>query len=160
MPKARIEEYFRDKGLTFTKYTHPAVFTCDDTADRYTEQGIPIQKSLVLRNKKKTQYWMFTVRGDRRTDLKAIGELVGDRVSFAGETDLQELLQTYPGACSPYGLIFDTDKKVEFWIEDALMENEHLGFHPNDNTETWKMTSQDFKRFIEGTGRPLQTVKF
>lgn len=160
MPKADIATYFEDHHIAVEKYTHPAVFTCDDTADRYAEQGIPIQKSLVLRNKKKTRYWMFTVRGDRRTDLKAIGELVGDRVSFAGESDLADLLETYPGACSPYGLIFDTERKVEFWIEDALLENDHLGFHPNDNTETWKMSSQDFKRFIEGMERPLHIVKF
>ena len=103
---------------------------------------------------------MFTVLGGQKTDLKAIGDLVGDRVSFAKPEQLHELLNVTPGSCSPFGLLYDTDHQVEFWLQKELLESEFQGFHPNDNTMTVKMKTEDFQKFIVSTNREVKIVEF
>jgi len=160
MPAQLIAETFQGLGIDYQVIEHRPLVSADEADGISEEYNIPSQKSLILRNKKKTKYWMFTVLGGQKTDLRAIGDLVGDRVSFANPEELKTLLNVEPGSCSPFGLLFDTENRVEFWIQEELLEYEYQGFHPNDNTKTWKITTDEFKAFIQSLGRELKTVKF
>lgn len=160
MSAERIAEFFESLSIDHEVIEHRPLVSADEADGISEEHNIPSQKSLVLRNKKKTKYWMFTVLGGQRTDLRAISDLVGDRVSFANPDELKKLLNVEPGSCSPYGLIFDTDHQIEFWIQEDLLSYQYQGFHPNDNTKTWKITTEDFRAFIQSLRRDLKTVKF
>ncbi len=159
-PQEQIAQHFQSNSIDYKIIEHEALVSADGADGISDENNIPSQKSLVLRNKKKTKYWMFTVLGGQQTDLRAISDLVGDRVSFAKPEDLKKFLNVTPGSCSPYGLIFDTDHQVEFWMQEDLLDFEYQGFHPNDNTQTWKITTKDFQKLINSLNRKIKTVKF
>ncbi len=151
--KSSITQYLKNQNIPFEVFSHEAVFSSQGEEARFAWIGIPPYKNLVLQNRKKDRHFLFTVPGGVKTNLALINEIAESRLSFSGPEELLSLLQVNPGSCSPLGLIFYKDQKVEFWIEKSLAESPFLGFHPNDNTETWKIKTLDLQKFMESLGR-------
>lgn len=62
---------------------------------------------------KRRNYFLITVRGDKRVDLKAFAKDHGTRrLSFASAEDLMEMLGVAPGSVSPFGILNDEERKV------------------------------------------------
>lgn len=59
-------------------------------------------KNLFIRDDKKANYYLITVKGDKRVDLKEFRRAYGTRnLSFASADDLMNIMQLIPGAVSP-----------------------------------------------------------
>ena len=55
-------------------------------------------KNLFVRDDKKRHYYLITVKGNKRVDLKKIKQLYQTRsLSFASENDLMKILKLTPG---------------------------------------------------------------
>ena len=55
-----------------------------------------------------------------------------------------------PGAVTPLGILNDTEKKVHFYLDKHFLEEPGLvGVHPNDNTATVWLKTEDLIRIIE-----------
>jgi Ala-tRNA(Pro) deacylase len=81
------------------------------------------------------------------------------RLSFASEEDIRQLLGTYPGAVSPFGLLFDLDLKAECLIDSKLKREEYLLFHPLDNTFSVKIRTADLTDvFLPATGHQARYI--
>lgn len=68
--------------------------------------------------------------------------------SLAAATAVCKLLGLYPGAVSPFGIINDTENRVELLIDPCLV-GQRLLFHPNTNTRTVSIAYDDLIKFIE-----------
>jgi len=72
-----------------------------------------MQKNLFVHDDKKRAYYLITVKGDKRADLKEFRKNNNTRpLSFASENDLMEVMQLIPGAVTPFGILNDTECKV------------------------------------------------
>ena len=82
------------------------------------------------------------------------------RLGFASESDLMEILGLIPGAVTPFGLLNDEERKVQFFLDrDFLEEPGFLGVHPNDNTATVWLKTRDLMEILREHGNPVNVVE-
>ena len=114
-------------------------------------------KNLFIRDDKKRNYYLLSIKGDKRIDLKKFRQDQGTRaLSFASDKDLYHSLELTPGSVSPFGLLNDADKKVHFYIDKDFVDSDSLiGCHPNDNTATVWLKTSDLIQLIEDHGNPV-----
>lgn len=64
-----------------------------------------------------------------------------------------DILGLIPGAVTPLGLLNDREHKTTFWLDKSFLEGSGLiGVHPNDNTATVWLKTQDLLRLLEENG--------
>lgn len=92
-------------------------------------------KNIFLRDDKKENYYLVTVFGNKKIDLKKFRIENGLRhLSFASDVELYNYLKLISGAVTPLGLLNDKDKVVKFYIDDKSFKDPFIiGVHPNDN---------------------------
>nr|UWI48427.1 prolyl-tRNA synthetase associated domain-containing protein [Clostridioides difficile] len=116
-------------------------------------------KNLFLRNAKGNKYYLIVVRGDKHVDLNSLKEKIGSsRLSFASPERLYNVLKLLPGSVNPFSLVNDTEKKVELYVDEDVIKEEYLNFHPNINTKTVNISKEGFKEFLEYLKYPLQII--
>ena len=99
-------------GLTTRTVTHPPVFTVEEAKALRGELPGAHIKNLFLRDKK-GKMWLVVAEEDRPIDLKALGELLGGRLSFGSADRLMTYLGVIPGAVTPFGVINDAGNQVQ-----------------------------------------------
>lgn len=146
-------------GINSTRYEHPAVFTVAD-AEKYDRGQAAQSKNLFLRDKKGNRHFLVVLAAEKRVDLAKLGITLNVKnLSFASPDRLQQYLQLTPGSVSPFGLIHDRDKHVEVVVDQSLLKEANQGFHPNTNTATLVISTNDFIKFLNWTGNKITTVE-
>ncbi len=155
-----ISRVLDDLGIEYEKHEHEAVFTVEE-ADKHRGCLSGGQtKNLFLRNKKGNRHYLLVAQAHKKVDLKLVRERIGERgLSFASPKRLKEHLGLEPGSVSPFGIIHDREKKVVVLIDEDVLRHETLGFHPNVNTATIIIRTEDFRRFLEHCGNAVQIVR-
>lgn len=154
-----IYKILDEMKITYEKYEHPAVFTVEEAQkyDRDIDAGK--SKNLFLRNKKGNKHFLVIAESTKIIDLKKLGASINEnRLGFASPERLKEYLDLTPGSVSPFGLINNSDKSVFVIVEKGIMKYKKLGFHPNINTATIVIKTEDFTKFLEWTGNTITYV--
>lgn len=116
-------------------------------------------KNLFVGDDKKNNYYLITVKGDKRVDLKGFRKKYNTRpLSFAKEEELLSILNLTPGSVSPLGLLNDKEKKTIFFLDNYFEDNSLIGIHPNDNTATIWLKAKDLITIIEEHGNQVSRV--
>ncbi len=118
-------------------------------------------KNLFVRDDKKRNYYLITVKGNKRIDLKEFRKKNETRpLSFASENDLLDIMNLKAGSVTPLGLLNDKNNKVMFYIDKDFMKDKHIiGVHPNDNTATVWLKVEDLIDIIKEYGNKVNIVK-
>ena len=110
-----------------------------------------------MRNQKGTHHYIVILQYQKRADLRAVADQIGDgKLSFGSPERLMKHLGVGPGSVSPLGLIHDADHAVHVAIDRDLKSAEKISFHPNINTATIVLSFADFQHFLEASGNPVQ----
>jgi Ala-tRNA(Pro) deacylase len=131
---------------------HPAVFTVEEASEHLTHPDLCANKNLFLRNRKGDKHFLITILGTKMLDLKALGEKLGEKVGFASEERLLNILKLTRGSVSPFGLLNDTQRQTTFIIDADVLSYPKVGFHPNVNTQTVILKTDDFLKFLNTRG--------
>lgn len=146
--------------IPYEKHEHPAVFTVEEAQQYDGQIDAGKSKNLFLRNKKGNVHYLVVVESSRKVDLKQLAETLHEStLSFASPERLLAHLELTPGSVSPFGLINNTDKSVRVIIDKGLMEHPTVAFHPNINTATLVIRTEDFKTFLDSTGNPVSYLQ-
>lgn len=141
--------------ITYKKYEHPAVFTVEEARKHDTGSG-SYNKSIFLRNKKGDNFYLVLTLGSKRIDLKSLAVFLNEtKLSFASPEKMMKYLGLTPGSVSPFGLINDVDKVVNVIVDEELLKFEKQGYHPNINTATLIISTEDLKKFLNWTGNKV-----
>ena len=118
-------------------------------------------KNLFVRDDKKQNYYLISVKGEKRVNLKAFRKAQGTRnLSFASAEDLLERLALIPGAVTPLGVLNDETRSVQVFLDqDFLQEPGLVGVHPNENTATVWLKTEDLIRIIREHGNEVVTFR-
>ncbi|NLB81746.1 MAG: prolyl-tRNA synthetase associated domain-containing protein [Clostridiaceae bacterium] len=158
MNKKEICEHLNNKGIQYEITEHKAVYNMAELSEVELPYPEADAKNLFIRDDKKRQYYLVTVRGDKRVDLKEFRKNNETRpLSFASEEDLFNLLKLTPGSVTPLGLLNDSDRSVIFYL-DSDFHNGLIGCHPNDNTATIWLNINDLISVIEEHGNIVHVV--
>lgn len=155
-----IYKILHELNIGYEKYEHPAVYTCEESEKHIGHLPGKKDKNLFLRNRKGDKHYLVSVRSDKRVDLKQLANLLGkSRLSFASPERLKKHLDLTPGSVTPFGLINDKLKSVEVIIDKDLITGDKIQFHPNTNTATIIVSSEDFKKFLNWTGNKVRFLQ-
>ena len=159
MKKAEIYQYLTGKGISYEVTEDGAVYNMEDLAAMDLPYPDSDAKNLFVRDDKKRNYYLITVKGEKRVNLKEFRKAHGLRnLSFALPDDLMAIMGLIPGAVTPLGLLNAEEKKVIFYLDQEL-EDSLIGVHPNDNTATVWMQSKDLMMLLKEHGTEVHVVE-
>lgn len=158
--KAAVYRLLTERGIWHEITEHPAVYNMEEMAAVDLPYPEADGKNLFVRDDKKRQYYLITVRGDKRVDLKAFRQANGTRpLSFASAEDLQAKPGLLPGAVTPLGALNDREGQVEVFLDqDFLAPPGLIGVHPNDNTATLWLRTEDLIALLRDHGTAVRVV--
>lgn len=161
MNKQEIYALLAENGVWHEITEHKAVFNMAELAEVEIPYPEGDAKNLFLRDDKKRSYYLLTVRGDKRVDLKQFRRAHGLRpLSFASEEELAALLGLFPGAVTPLGLLNDAQHSVKLFLDAELLAPPGLvGVHPNDNTATVWLKTEDLLRILREHGSEAEVTE-
>lgn len=148
------------KGIRYEVTEHDAVYTMEEL------EALPLPhhgcnaKNLFVCDDKKEQFYLLSVKGNKRVDLKAFRKKHHlRRVSFASEEALQDYLKLLPGSVTPLGLLNDIERKVGCFL-DREFDGGYIGVHPNENTATVWIEFKDLVELLQEHGTAVSIVDF
>lgn len=161
MNKGQIYEFIKSKNIWYEITEHKAVFNMADLARINIPYPESDAKNLFVRDDKKRNYYLITIKGNKKVNLKEFRKSNNIRnLSFASENDLMNILGLIPGAVTPLGLLNDKDLKVTFYLDkDFVYKDSIIGIHPNDNTATIWIKVDDLINIIKEHGNMVNIVK-
>ena len=160
MNKQEVYDFLTSRGIEYEVTEHGAVFNMEEMSHVELLHPEADAKNLFVRDDKKRNYYLITVRGDKRVDLKKFREEHGTRpLGFASENDLMNLLGLIPGAVTPLGILNDSEKKVKLFLDEELLKCGLIGVHPNDNTATVWLKTTDLIDIITEHGNEVEAVR-
>ena len=140
----------------FPAYEHEAVFTVAESDA--VNAAIPgaHTKNLFLKDNGGT-YWLVTVPGAARVDLKALPAAIGSkRVSFGKAGDMERLLGISPGSVTPLAAINAAPGSITVVLDEGLAAAETVNVHPLRNTGTLGLSGATILDLLRHWGhRPL-----
>ena len=158
MKKGEIYALLKEEGIPFEALEHPAVLNMEDLEALRLSHPEREGKNLFLRDGQKKHYYLLTVRGEKRVDLKAFQRDNGlKHLSFASPEELEELRGLEPGGVTPLGLLNDADHRTQFFLDRDLTGG-LIGIHPNENMATIWLRTEDLLRLLERYGSAAQII--
>ena len=159
MNKAETYEFLNKSGVNYEITEHKAVFNMDELGEVKLPYPEFDAKNLFVRDDKKQNYYLITVKGDKRVNLKEFRKKYGLRnLSFASAEELMKIMGLTPGSVTPLGLLNDEEHIVKFYL-DSEFNGTLIGVHPNDNTATVWLKSEDLIRIIKEHGNEVSLAE-
>lgn len=161
MNKQEIYDFIKDKNIWYEITEHKAVFNMAELSQVEIPYPEYDAKNLFVRDDKKRNYYLITVKGDKRVDLKEFRKNNATRpLSFASEQDLMSIMNLIPGAVTSLGLLNDNELKVILYLDkEFLNDKQIIGVHPNDNTATLWLKVTDLIDIIKEHGNQVNIVE-
>ncbi len=161
MNKQEIYDFIKNKNIWYEITEHKAVFNMDELSEIEIPYPEYDAKNLFVRDDKKRNYYLITVKGNKRVDLKEFRNDNNTRpLSFASEQDLMSIMNLIAGSVTPLGLLNDNELKVIFYLDkDFLNGKQIIGVHPNDNTATLWLKVTDLIDIIKEHGNQVNVVE-
>lgn len=159
MNKQETYQYLKDHNIPFEITEHRAVYNMEelDSIDLPYPEGDA--KNLFVRDDKKKNYYLITVKGDKRINLKDFRKAHGLRpLSFASPEDLKKYMNLTPGAVTPLGLLNVEGAPITMYL-DAEFKDSLIGIHPNENTATVWLQGDDLVELLRENGCEVEIVE-
>lgn len=123
MDKQQIYDYLKEKNIWCEIVEHEAVYSMKELSDVCVPYPENEAKNLFICDDKKKNYYLITVKGDKRVNLKEFRQNNNTRsLSFASEKDLMNIMNLKPGSVTPLGLLNDKELLVNFYVDKAFFE--------------------------------------
>ena len=157
----RTYEFLKSKGIEHEITEHEAVFNMEELDAVELPYPDADAKNLFVRDDKKKNYYLITVKGNKRVDLKAFRKAHELRpLSFASAEELADIMKLIPGAVTPFGLLNDEEKRVQFYMDKGFFDGHgSIGCHPNDNTATVWLSAKALQSLIEENGNTVWVIE-
>ena len=103
-------------------------------------------KNLMFKTKDNKQFFLLVLPRSEKLDIKLFREKYNTaKIEMAKDSDLENILNTHSGAVSITELMYDKEKKIKLFIDEKILEEKYMRFHPNENLSTVKIKMKDFK---------------
>ena len=142
--------------ISYDRHDHKAITSVQDLD--FTLPGQQV-KNLVLKTKKSRNFYMVILHDEKQANLADLAERLGDkRLSFASDEQLEELLHVPAGTVTPFGLMFDGEKRIQVIVDEEVDRSLTVGFHPFVNSTTLNIAYSDFEKIMDYLGYSIRIV--
>ncbi len=158
MTKQEVYAFLEEQGIRYEVTEHEAVFHMAEMANVEIPYPEADAKNLFVRDDKKRNYYLITVKGDKRVDLKEFRRAHQLRpLSFASAEDMESILKLTPGSVTPFGVLNDEERRVKVYLDEGFFEGRGLiGVHPNENTATVWLKAEDLIGILRAHGNETE----
>ena len=142
-------QMLENEKVEFSVTEHDPLFTVEDSKLLRGKIEGGHSKNLFLKDQK-DNFFLVTFLEDITADLKRLPvALNSKKLSFAKPEYLKDLMGIEPGSVSPFGLVNDSQKTINFYFDEAYLKFEIANFHPLVNTSTVSISPHNLIAFIE-----------
>ena len=161
MNKQEIYDLLIQKNILHEITEHEAVYNMAEVAMIELPHPEAEAKNLFIRDDKKQNFYLITLKGDKRVDLKQFRKDHSTRaLHFVSAELLMDILGLIPGAVTPMGLLNDSECKVHWFLDKAFLDEPGLiGVHPNDNSATVWLKTEDLVDLIKEHGNEMDWIE-
>jgi len=159
-PEEKVETALDKMNIEYQLVHHPIAHTTEE-ADSFIEgiEGVRT-KTMFLTNKKKTECYLLVMDDAKRLDFNQFQDLTGaKRPKMAHDDMLAEKLGLAPGIVSIFGLLNNIDHDVKVYFDKDILSESRMSFHPNINTSTIFVASDDVLKFVSNLGYDYQILE-
>ena len=145
-------------AIPFAAHEHVAVFPVAESDA--VNAAIPgaHTKNLFLKDAAGA-FWLVTVPGEARVDLKALPAAIGcKRVSFGKAEDMQRLLGIAPGSVTPLAAINALPGSIAVVLDAGLAAADRVNVHPLRNTGTLGLSGAAILDLLRHWGHDPRTA--
>jgi len=158
-PMPDLYALLHELEISYTKYEHAPVFTCDEAYAALPEIPAVQTKNIFLRDKRGRRHLLLVTTCEKAVDIKRFAEQShADRLSFASPERLMKHLGVEPGSVTVLGLMHDTTNAVELYIDADVWNTPEWRCHPLVNTATLVITRADIEKFLARTGHSPHVI--
>ena len=141
-------------AISYQRFDHPAITSAQDLKFSLPGQQV---KNILLKSKTGHRYYLVILPIQKQAHLSELANSLGEkRLSFASTQELEDLLHVPAGTVTPFGLMFDQDRKVKVILDTELDSHLPLGFHPFSNATTLNIAYADVEKVLEKLGHKPQ----
>ena len=161
MDRLEIYEYLKKLNIWYEITEHDAVYNMLQITNIELPYPEAEGKNLFVRDDKKQNYYLITVKGDKKVNLKEFRKNNNTRpLSFASEDDMMSIIGLPSGSVTPLGVLNDKENNVKVFIDEEFITSSGLiGVHPNDNRATVWLKVEDLIDIIKKNGNTVNIVK-
>ena len=155
-------DFLRKNDIQYNEVKHDAVWTMAEASQLELPNDTVI-KNLFLKKRKTAEYFLCVVVGHKKIDFKTLApqlQLSRNKLNFANEMDLADVLGLQPGFVTPLGLPHDTKQQVTVLLDKELQHVDEIGIHPNTNTATVFIKYDDLLKIIMRSRHEMVVVDF
>ena len=151
MDKQGVYRFLRERGIGYECVEHPAAYNMEEMSHIALPHPEADAKNLFVRDEKKRDYYLITVKGSKRVDLKAFRQRHGTKaLRFAAAEELADIL----------GLLNDEERRVKAYLDAAFLDPPGLvGVHPNENTATLFLRTEDLIAILRDHGTEVELTE-
>lgn len=161
-------EILDKEGISYLYHLrHKMVCSCLDSTKIYERMqeviNLPIVtcRHVVVKERKGGKIFLIVFPMTKgNVDFHALKEILEcKKLEFAKEEELEILLDTYAGNVSIFHTIFDVDFKLEILLDDSLIEEKALAFHPLFNGDTVFLGFQSVLDYLDRIGHTYSILE-
>ena len=158
--KKEIYELLDERGIEYIAVEHEAVYNIEEADALELPHREAATKNLFIKDDKKRNYYVVVIPSEDRLDLRALREKIQSRpLKFANESELLDILGLIPGQVTPFGALNDKEHKAKIIIS-SYFRNGLMDAHPNDNTATIILKTEDVRAVLESFGASVEYLDF
>jgi Ala-tRNA(Pro) deacylase len=149
--------FLDQRQISYQYLSHPAVFTCEEAALHRPPVAAVSTKNLFLSDKKGRRFFLAVTACEKQVRLDSLSrQLDCPKLRFASESHLHNLLGVTRGSVTVLGLVNDSARQVELWMDTEIWRGEFFLCHPLVNTASLVLSKQSLERFFSLTGHTLR----
>ena len=162
MPHETVKHDVMDRldqmGISYHALEHQPILTVAEGKLIAEQQGALCCKTLFLKTKR--AFYLLMLPADKKLQSKDLARQIGSgHLSFATDDDLKGILNTYSGAVSVLGLLYDAEHKVQLLIDEDVLSAPFIDCHPCSNDCSLKLATADLtERFLPALGYVWKTI--
>ena len=156
----KVADTLNKLGIPFQIVEHEPALTTEQ-ADRFIEgiEGVRT-KTMFLTNKKKRNFYLVIMDDAKRLDMDIFKEIVEEKqIKMASAETLNDKMMLPPGVVSPFGLLNNEDKDIRVYVDQEIVSEERMSFHPNTNEKTIFIQTEDLFTFLKEIGYESHVIE-
>ena len=135
---SEVKELLAELEIPYNIVEHPASHSTEESDNYIKDYEGCRSKTLILANKKSTQFYMIIMDDAKQVYMNRLGEIIGvKRLHFVSEERLEDMLGLNSGIVSLFGLVGKHYNNMHIYFDQQMLDDSQIQtFHPNDNTKT------------------------
>lgn len=158
--RLELLRYLESIGIEVNILSYPAHGSVEEGRALRGDMSGTFTKNLLLKDKK-GRLFLIVAHETRDVDLRVLHARIGanGRLGFAPAEIVRRVLGVEPGAVTPLAISHDANKEIMVILDEGIMGDRQVNFHPLVNTESLGLSPSELTKFIEATGHRYLCAK-